>query len=180
MRLSKKIAMLVGVCLSLGLNLGALAVPATPTDLDNCLESDFEHSTACSGIWDPGNDYGTHDIFEATDWMWGDKSVWNDIGSSSSGSGGLTGTWSVGGWGDNAEVIAVLKAGDHAAAFMVDINYLSGTWDISGDHWKVPSLNGLSHIGFWGKGTTIVPEPGSAVLILLGLVGLVVFRKKRQ
>ena len=180
----KLVAFLAGLGLSVLMSINASADPVL---VGGCLTSDFTGSTECSGIWDPGNDHGTHDIFEAAGWPYGDKATpWNHLGDINFGEGGTSGAWSVSDWGDSTSVIAVIKAGDHAAGYLMDLGITSGTWDISGANWCLESgnsgkcnNNGISHIGFWGNGTQTVPEPGSAALLLLGIVGLVLFRYKR-
>ncbi len=178
------------VMVSLSFNAFSGAVYVGDNGSNGCLTSDFVTSTDCVGLFDPGNDHGVNSIFTTTefsDWetsIWGSSQTWNDIGGIGFGEGATSGNWNVGSWGDNATVLAVIKAGDHASAYLVDTNFLSGTWDISGANWTVSvgkggqtKNNGISHIGFWGNGTTTVPEPLSGGLMLLGVIGLALSRK---
>lgn len=69
---------------------------------------------------------------------------------------------------------------DHWAWSMMD-GATAGTWSLDYTYGPDTSTNGggLSNIRLWGvQGQTSVPAPGAAILLGLGLIGLVGIRKK--
>jgi hypothetical protein len=189
---------LVKLVISMGFaffSLQAQAVPSGPTLQGGCSIADLTTSVSCIGVYDPGNDHGTHNIFNDSAFQsfypgtWTqltkieDDNSWTDptsIGLTITGQGGTSGTWNVNSdaWDGFAqgEILAVLKAGTNAAAYEVDVDYISGTWSVASSAWDG---SGLSHFSFWTTSTS-VPEPSILVLLSMGLLGLGLFRRKTK
>ncbi len=153
----------------------------------SCDIEDFTTSLDCIGLFDSGNDHGTHDIFDSTElqdqygtgWM-----EFNPSGLGSTGNGTTSGTWSVdtSAWNGLGTVLAVIKAGPSASAYEVDTSFSSGLWNISGSNWTDPDTgtnHAISHFGFWSTSNSI-PEPNTLALLVLGVAGLGLWQNRRQ
>ncbi|MEH6557359.1 MAG: PEP-CTERM sorting domain-containing protein [Oceanicoccus sp.] len=93
--------------------------------------------------------------------------------------GGQSGDWDV---LDNAIEVAyiTIKAANSFALFDVQGSN-SGTWNTEGILNNGGSQPGVSHISFWTVGgTTNVPEPGTFVLLSMGMLGLGLSRRKKR
>ena len=66
-------------------------------------------------------------------------------------------------------------------AWLLDANALSGTWSL--DYTYAPNTStkggGLSNIRLWGVSGGSVPEPSTIVLLGLGILGLVLARRRK-
>lgn len=102
-----------------------------------------------------------------------DVNVANSIGFSMTGQGTLSGTWQVNAnaWDSFAQgdILGVLKAGNTAAAYEIDLSSTSGDWSVTSAAWP---NNAISHFSFWSRESTYVPEPSVIALLSLGFVGL--------
>jgi len=174
----------------------AMAVPSGPVLAGGCDTSDLTTSTRCVGVYTPGNDSGQANIFADTSFQtvfgtgwtllskledpsWGTDA---SIGFSLTGTGSTSGTWMVAGnaWDSfvQGEVLGILKAGNSAAAYEIDLDSTSGTWGVTSSAW---GSHALSHFSFWTKEMSTVPEPSVLALISLGVLGLGFFaRRKRE
>jgi len=182
----------------LGIASNALATPSGPELPNgvNCSTAELTMSISCVGIYDPGNDNGQASIFidETFKSMYGtgwtelskvEDPTWGigDFGLELTGQGTLSGTWSVdsGTWDGfmEGEILGILKAGNDAAAYEIDLDYTSGTWDVSGSTWAAGDgkNSALSHFSFWTN-TEVVPEPSVITLFGLGLLGLGFARRR--
>lgn len=66
-------------------------------------------------------------------------------------------------------------------AWMMNDGATSGTWSLDFLPDGLTGGGGLSNIRLWGvEGETSVPAPGAAILLGLGLIGLVGMRKRRS
>lgn len=97
-----------------------------------------------------------------------------------------SGTWEIDAsfWGLYDSAVITMHVGngggdpDHWAWFMND-GATSGTWSLDFLPDGLTGGGGLSNIRLWGvEGETSVPAPGAALLLGLGLIGLVGLRKK--
>lgn len=168
---------------------------ALPISNQLCDTSDLTLSKQCVGVFDPGNDNGVNTIFSSSDFTDTFGDGWSliskvedqdretgDVGLTLNGTGGnLQGTWEVSSdaWSgfQQGNVIAILKAGNTAAAYEIDLGFTSGTWNVTSDAWP---QNSLSHFSFWSSAFTSVPEPSIVALFGIGLIGLVVMRRKMK
>ena len=102
-----------------------------------------------------------------------------------------SGTWSIdaGFWDVYTHAVITMHVGDgagdpdHWAWLMVDGD-IGGTVD---DIWSLGYLpdgtnqgGGLSNIKLWGAAGTAVPEPGMVALLAIGLLGMVVARRRMK
>lgn len=94
--------------------------------------------------------------------------------TASSGDGGFSGTW-------NSTIGLVdwitVKAANSFIIFEVSPAAMSGLWDTAGILNKGGNQPDLSHISFW-KGPEDVSEVGGLALVLLGLGGLLMARRR--
>ncbi len=169
------------------------------TGSTTCSISDLSGSTACEGAYD-GNDsnQSLNGIFGLDNWS---EIAKVDASSGTSGvltttaaSGAETGTWTVsaGGYSAFGTIMAVLKGSDSFSAYLLgasDTAATSGTWStaslINGQvkPGKPTKFGpGLSHFTLYGTGTpptTVVPLPAGGVLLLTGLVGFGIARRRK-
>lgn len=165
------------------------AAQAAPLD---CTNSSMTGSSDCEAV--AGNDQigGTNpanwtvnieSLFGFSDWNILEKEAGSSddrvpVGFSLSGINAKSGSWSV---NDNAlagysDFMITLKGGDGFAAFLFeDTTIDSGNWSIFGDGAE------LSHAVLYARGTTTngeVPAPAALGMVLAGLAGLGLMRKK--
>lgn len=93
-----------------------------------------------------------------------------------SGDGGFSGTWTSA--VDLVDWITV-KAANSFIIFEVTPAAMAGTWDTAGILNKGGQQPNLSHIRFWKGPGEPVPEVGAMALVLLGLGGLLMARRRR-
>ncbi len=167
----------------------------------SCSLNDLTTSTSCAGVFDPGNDHGVNTIFDnpeltsvfGTGWSLLSKTEadgWaaGNFNLTVTGQGSTSGTWNIDlNWAAlgyaQGDVLAVLKAGNRAAAYELNVNFSSGDWDVSGDWWKSSKnnrLSALSHFSFWVKESTPVSEPATLALFGLGLISLGAARRRQK
>ncbi len=177
---------------------------------DGADTGDLKNSLEAVGIFDKGNDNGAHNIFLEVDHFqaafgtgWSPLAKVEDpswgIGSLGltlpTGQGSTSGTWQVDptAWNgyEQGEILAVLKAGNKAAAYELDLfdesnsnsPLTSGSWNVSSEAWKKSNgqWSGLSHFSLFAKEgfpPQNVPVPGAMFLGCLGL-GFAAHRLKR-
>jgi hypothetical protein len=209
MKLDKKI---LGAALAFGMaGGGASASTLSPTGgADTCVESNFTFYTQCSGYYD-GNDSnqipGLQGLF-GSDWMELAKldipdeflddaeripnpayalTPYSDGILEISGP-GESGTWSVSGWGDITQAMAVIKAGNSFSAYLLDMSFTGGDWDTLGvEPVGSGSTPGLSHFTLYkvvnddpDGDLNVVPLPAGLPLLVAGLGALGVLRMKKR
>lgn len=105
--------------------------------------------------------------------------------SGSWGTGGAGGTWSIGSnfWNMYEEAVISMHVGngggepDHWAWTITSME-TSGTWNYYN---LLGRGGGLSNLKLWGRGTAEqVPEPNILSVMALGMMGLVICRRKKQ
>lgn len=162
---------------------GASAKTMSLTDLGTCNISQLTTSTACEGAF-MGNDSNSD-----LDGIFG-KNGWTEIAKIDKGTqdgilsitnaGGTSGNWSVSGWGSLTMVMAVLKGGPDFAAYLLDLNSTSGTWNtlglLKGNGKPGP---GLSHFTLYTTDAAEVPLPAAGWMMVAGLGGLGLIRRRR-
>ena len=123
----------------------------------------------------------TEAFFGFSDWEYLDKTDYADDQ-------GQSGTWAVDPsiWDDFTELLLIFKdgAGTTLLGFLADDGATGGTWqspfrepefDMNPDR----KIKDVSHITHYVRGTVVdIPESSAFFLMLMGLVGLVVARKR--
>jgi hypothetical protein len=89
--------------------------------------------------------------------------------NSTSGCPGSTGFWSTSG----EVAYMTIKAGNQFALYEFDPSLSSGSWDTSPLQVGSGQTPTISHITFWQKETSLIPEPAMWALIIVALLGLV-------
>ncbi|WP_163833321.1 hypothetical protein [Spartinivicinus ruber] len=151
---------------------------ATPVNLNNCSNTEVEHSTACSGAWKPANDQinptltvndlsifgGEWSFLAKEDTPGGLEGA--DIGLQVHKATSTSGDWSVNPGALNIfdDILVVLKAGNAFAAYLIentDINdgYFNYQW----------TKSGLSHLSLYYRNDDPVNVIAPSSLLLLSL-----------
>jgi hypothetical protein len=185
----------------------AINVQAGPTgpelpDGVNCDIAELTTSISCVGVYDPGNDNGQASIFGdatfidayGTGWLSLSKvedPTWGvgALGLELTGQGTTDGTWKVdvNAWDMFAQgdILAILKAGNDAAAYEVDLSFTEGSWDVSTSNWSAGdgTNSALSHFSFWSKesdSSVSISEPSILAIMGIGLAGIGLARRRRK
>lgn len=188
--------------MALALAANVYAVPSGPQLPSgvNCTAAELTTSISCVGVYDPGSDHGQASIFDDATFISAYGTGWTSLskvedpswgtgalGLTLTGQGAKSGTWSVDSdaWDAYAQgdILAILKAGNDAAAYELDLTVTAGTWDVSTSSWAAgdDKTSALSHFSFWTKGASNPPqvsEPGTLALLGFGILGLYSIRKK--
>lgn len=136
-----------------------------------------------ASVCSTGNDTNTittsSNFFNMTGWTLADKN--DDVTSGNQNltfatapvNGAVSGTWSISNPDNYTSVFMTLKAGNSFAAFLLDAaTFMSGTWSSTRD---------LSHASIYYRGQPApIPLPASGVLLLAGLAGLAVARRRKS
>jgi hypothetical protein len=192
-------AFLTAAALTFAINVQAAPSGPELPDGVNCNLAELTTSRSCVGVYDPGNDNGQASIFGDATFIDAYGTGWTslakvedptwgvgNLGLELTGQGGKTGTWEVdsNAWDlfAQGDILAILKAGNDAAAYELDLFSTSGIWNVSTTSWSAGDgkTSALSYFSVWSKESTPVSEPSIIALFGLGLVGLGFARRRRQ
>ncbi|MDQ2076946.1 PEP-CTERM sorting domain-containing protein [Marinimicrobium sp. ABcell2] len=155
------------VSLSFGAHAAVIDCPNGYTNL-------VSNTSACQYSDQANQDFLNHDpmtvnaeaFFGYTDWSFIDKD--DEVSSTS-------GIWSLNEpkWSAFDEIMMIFKSGRGTTLVGYNINFgaTSGTWEspFSAPLFELKNTRDVSHISFYGRGATAVPEPSLLMLLLLGL-----------
>lgn len=160
-------------CPASPVNYVSLVSGAAECQYDTSVGQDFNHNPLT---------VNTQAFFGADDWT---------VIKHGEGQSGASGSWALDDdiWNSFGEIMLVFKSGSlqsgsFLVAFLLEAGVTSGEWitPFRSPLFDFKNPRNLSHISYYGRGTPVVsvPESSPLALMLLGLLGLAVARRKAR